>query len=80
METTVFELQARSCDQVADRRANQDLAGPSEGRYAGSDVDGDTSDTVAGHLYLALYRAKEWLKTRRNLRNFVRRLKGKRPK
>lgn len=36
--------------------------------------------SLAGHAYLALYRAKEWLKTRRDLRNFVRRLKGKRPK
>jgi hypothetical protein len=34
----------------------------------------------AGHAYLAVYRAKEWLKRSPGLRNFVRRLKGKKPK
>lgn len=53
MEITVFELEARPGDQVTNRRADEDLAATGEGRHASSDVDGDTSDPVAGDLDLA---------------------------
>jgi CelD/BcsL family acetyltransferase involved in cellulose biosynthesis len=42
--------------------------------------DYQAGHSLAGRAYLAVYRAKEWLKRNAALRNFIRQLKGKKPK